>query len=213
MFHLHCCSPIAFFRAMTPLEVQAAQTLSVAVIVFAFLWVVLVCVGRGRAGKTLSNGGWRGQQQQQRYGMSSPRTGHGTALIVVGSVATLDGGRSRRQRRRRTTRSPPWQPPQERSRQIESHVGVADVNVVRDDDVPDCGSCSGTSEQTWRLPGGCGYPLPICFLRVVTGQCFAGVIRRVVSLRSTALWLCTIFPILTLAKVRDFYTIQSDPRL
>jgi hypothetical protein len=106
LFHLHCCSPIAFFGAMTPLEVQAAQTLSVAVIVFAFLWVVLVCVGRGRAGKTLSNGGWRGQQQQQRYGMSSPRTGHGTALIVVGSVATLDGGQLRQQRRQRTTGSP-----------------------------------------------------------------------------------------------------------
>jgi hypothetical protein len=72
-------------------------------------------------------------------------------------------------------RSPPLQPPWERSGQLESHVGVADVDVVHDDDAPARGSRSGTSEQTRRLPGGRGYPLPIHFFRVVTGQRFAGV--------------------------------------
>ena len=40
-----------------PSKVQVAQTPSVAVIVFAFLLVVLICAGRGRAAKALSNGG------------------------------------------------------------------------------------------------------------------------------------------------------------
>ena len=69
-------------------------------------------------------------------------------------------GKSRQQRRRRKTRFPPRQPPQERSRRFESHVGIADVNVVHDDGAPDRGSCSGTSEQTQRLSGGRGYSLP-----------------------------------------------------
>jgi hypothetical protein len=71
--------------------------------------------------------------------------------------------------------SPPWQPPQERSRLIESHVGIANVIVVHNDGAPDRGSCSGTSAQTRHLPGGHRYPLPIRFFRVVAGQRFAGV--------------------------------------
>ena len=63
--------------------------------------------------------------------------------------------------------SPPQQPPQERSRQFESHVGIAYVDVVHDNSAPDRGSCSGTSEQTGHLPGGCRYPLPIRFFGVV----------------------------------------------
>jgi hypothetical protein len=65
--------------------------------------------------------------------------------------------------------SPPRQPPQERSRQFESHVGVADVSVVHDNGASDRGSRSRTSEQAQRLPGGRGYPLPVCFFGVVAG--------------------------------------------
>ena len=43
---------------------------------------------------------------------------------------------------------PPRQPPQESSRQLESHVGIADLDVVHDDDASDRGSRSGTS--VWR---------------------------------------------------------------
>ena len=107
--------------------------------------------------------------------MTSPRMGHGMTLIIVGSVATLDGGQSRRQRRQRTRQYPPRQPPQERSRQYKSHVGVADVDVIHNDGAPDRESRSGTSEQTRRLPGGRRYHLLICFFGVVTGQSFAGV--------------------------------------
>ena len=58
LFQLRHRPPIAPLGAMTPLEVQVAQTLSVmADIVFAFLLVVLVCVGGGRAVKALSDGG------------------------------------------------------------------------------------------------------------------------------------------------------------
>ena len=71
------------------------------------------------------------------------------------------------------TRSPPRQPPQERSRQFESHVGIADMDVVHNDGAPDRRSCSGTSEQTQRLPEGRRYPLPIRFFGVVAGQRFA----------------------------------------
>ena len=204
-------------------EVQTAQTPSVAVIIFAFLLVVLVCAGGGRAAQVLSNGGswdsggrncchchWR-QQQWQRHGTTSLRTAHGTTLIVVGSVATLDGGRSRRQRRRRTTWSPPYQPPQKRSRQFESHVGVADVDVLHNNGAPDHGSRSGMSEQTRRLPGGCRYPLPICFFGVFAGQHFAGVMPNdglwVGGHHSMAVY---IFPILTVSKVRDFYTTTES---
>ena len=42
---------------MIPSEVQVAQTLSVAVILFAFLLVILVCADRGRAAKASSKGG------------------------------------------------------------------------------------------------------------------------------------------------------------
>ena len=63
--------------------------------------------------------------------------------------------------------SPPWQPPQERSRQFKSHVGIADMDVVHVEGAPDHGSHSWMSEQTRRLPGERGYPLPICFFRVV----------------------------------------------
>jgi hypothetical protein len=87
----------------------------------------------------------------------------------------LDGEGSRQQRKRRKTRSPPWQPPQERSRQFESHVGIVDVDVIHNVGAPDCGSLSGMSEQTRCLPGGHRYSLPICFYGVVAGQCFAGV--------------------------------------
>ncbi len=74
------------------------------------------------------------------------------------------------------TQSPPWQPPQERSRQFKSHVGIAGVDVVHDNGAPpDCGSCSRTSDQTRCLPGGRRYPLLSCFFGVVAGQRFAGV--------------------------------------
>ena len=93
---------------------------------------------------------------------------------------------------------------------IQIHFGVADVDVVHDDGAPDPGSRSGMSEQTRCLPGGFGYPLLICFFGVVAGQCFAGVMPdnglRVCCHRSR---LC-IFPILTLAKVRVFYTITKS---
>ena len=48
--------------------------------------------------------------------------------------------------------SPPRQPPQERSRQFKSYVGVADMDVVHNDGAPDSGSRYGMSEQTQRLP-------------------------------------------------------------
>ncbi len=190
LFHSCCHPPIAPLGAMTALEVQAAQTPSGAVIVFAFLLVILVCTGGGRPAKALSHGGYwdleernrhcccrQRQQRQQRHGTTSPRTGHGKNLAIVGSVATLDGGQSwqQQQRRRRTTRSSPRQSPQERSRQFESHVGVADLDVVHNDGAPDRGSCSRMSEQTRCLPEGHGYPLPIHFFGVVAGQRFAGV--------------------------------------
>ena len=73
-------------------------------------------------------------------------------------------------------RSHHQQPPQERSRQFESHGGVADVDVVHNNGAPDHGSCSRTSEQTQRLPEGCSNSLPICFFGVVAGQRFAGVL-------------------------------------
>ncbi len=70
---------------------------------------------------------------------------------------------------------PPRQPPQESSRQFESHVGIADLDVVHNDGASDRGSRSGRSEQTQRLPGGRRYPLPIRFFEVFAGQLFAGV--------------------------------------
>ncbi len=73
-------------------------------------------------------------------------------LVLVGSVAMLDRRQSRQQRRRRTMQSPPRQPPQERSRQFKSYVGVADMDVVHNDGAPDSGSRYGMSEQTQRLP-------------------------------------------------------------
>ena len=69
----------------------------------------------------------------------------------------------------------PLQPSQERRWRFESHVGIADLDVVHNDGAPDPGSRSGTSEQTRRLPGGHRYPLPIHFFGVVAGQRFAGV--------------------------------------
>jgi hypothetical protein len=42
---------------MTPSEVQAAQTPSVAVIIFVFLLVILVYTGGGHTAKALSDGG------------------------------------------------------------------------------------------------------------------------------------------------------------
>ena len=172
---------------MTPSEVQAAQTPSVALIVFAFLLILLICVGKGRLAKALSNGwSWdsggrdcrhfcRWQQRQQRHGMTSPMTGHLTTLVVARSVAMLDEGQSRQQRRWRTTQSPPRQLPQKWSRQFKSHGGVADGDGIHNDGAPDPGSRSGTAEQTQRLPGGRRYPLQICFFRAVAGQRFAGV--------------------------------------